>query len=183
MKKIALIALLLLLTQTALAAPPTTSQRIGVVNSDEVLMTSRLGKDLANDLDAFRKTKLKEIETAGKALKAEEGRLKKKQEGLLRQRDLVGEEAFKKKVMAFEKEMRKFQETAMGWEQSKVTAERELLQKKQQLEKPFLARLLAVVSAVAQEQGYDVVLDRAAVLYSQRNNNLTDEVVKRLNKK
>jgi outer membrane protein len=95
----------------------------------------------------------------------------------------VGEEAFKKKVMAFEKEMRKFQETAMGWEQSKVTAERELLQKKQQLEKPFLARLLAVVSAVAQEQGYDVVLDRAAVLYSQRNNNLTDEVVKRLNKK
>jgi outer membrane protein len=183
MKTTALAILLIALTIPAFAAPPATGQRIGIVNSDEVLMTSKPGKKLASSLEKFRQKKLKEIEDGGKKLKAEEGRLKTEQEGLIRQRDLVGEEAFKTKVLAFEKKMRKFQEKAMIWEQSKVLGERELIRKKQELEKPFLQKLLAVAEAVAKEQGYDVVLDRAAVLYSQRNNNLTDEVVKRLNKK
>ena len=183
MKKIALALVLVALAAPAFAAPPASGQRIGVVNTDEVLMTSKPGKQLAKSLENFRNKKLKEIEDAGKKLKEEEGRLKTEQEGLLRQRDLVGEEAFKQKALGFEKKMRKFQEKYMGWEQSKVTAERDLLRKKQELEKPFLEKLLKVVNLVAKEQGYDVVLDRAAVLYSQRNNNLTDEVVKRLNKK
>ena len=83
-------------------------------------------------------------------------------------------EAFQKEAQALQGRMAALQESVMSGNQ-------ELALKEKELAAPILQKMSLMIETIAKEKGFDMVLDRAAILYGQSDADLTDELVKRYN--
>lgn len=166
MKKylLALVALL-----TLAAAPALAETSIGVVNIAKIMQDSKAASSVRNQLQAKQKSFQTELDTKEKALLAED-------QDLVKQKDKVEKDAFEKKVKAFREKA--------------ASAQREVQEKKAQLDKSFSASLEEIqktvqdiVKQVASEKKMTLVLSNAQVLYGDSSLDITEEVLKRLDAK
>lgn len=164
MKKIgALIILLALLV----AAPVLAEQKIGFVDVQRAVMSVEDGKAVKKKLESFAKKKKGELEKAQDDLKAMKEELEK-------QASLLKDDVKRKKALEFQQKVAEFQETYLK-------SEKELSSKQAELSKPILEKLERTINAIAKEQNYDVILEKAAVLFAKSNFDLTDEIIGRYN--
>lgn len=154
--------LALLGSTTALA-----QSKIAYVNVQEALATIKDGKKVQDQLKQILKDK-------EAALAKERDEIQKKGEELQKQRAMMSPEAFQKEAQTLQGRMAALQESVM-------TGNQELAMKEQELAKPILQKISQLIEQMAKERGYDMVLDRAAILYGQTDADLTDELIKRYN--
>ena len=166
MKKIVLAAL----TALALASSPALADsNLGVVNVAKIMQDSKAATSVRNQLQAKQKAFQSELDSTEKDLLAED-------QGLVKQKDKVEKDAFDKKVKAFR--------------EKDATAQRQVQEKKGQLDKAFAASLeeiqknvLDIVKQVSAEKKLTLVVSSAQVLYGDPSLDITDEVLKRLDSK
>jgi outer membrane protein len=166
MKKTILTAI----TAFALMAQPVfANTAIGFVNVTRIMQDSKAAASVRNQLQAKQKAFQTELDSKEKELLAED-------QALIKQKDKVEKDAFDKKVKAF-------REKAAG-------AQRQVQEKKAQLDKAFGASLeeiqksvIEIVKQVAAEKKLTLVLSSAQVLYGDTSLEITDEVLKRLDAK
>ncbi len=152
-----------------MAQPVFAETAIGFVNVSRIMQDSKAATSVRSQLQAKQKAFQTELNNKEKELQAED-------DALVKQKDKVEKDAFDKKVKAF-------REKAAG-------AQRQVQEKKAQLDKAFGGSLeeiqksvLEIVKQVAAEKKLTLVVSSAQVLYGDASLEITDEVLKRLDAK
>ena len=75
------------------------------------------------------------------------------------------------------------QKLVMGFEESKMRNQQEFQKRDQEISEPIIKKLRSIVSEVAKEKGYTLVIDTNSVVYAETSDDITDEVIKRYDAK
>jgi outer membrane protein len=149
-----------------------TELKIGVVDIQAAVAKTKEGQEAQKKLEALGTAKRKELDEKTAKIKAMEEELKK-------QLPLMNEKVKQEKLQAY-------QELAAETQKLYMDAQNEVATKQSELVEPIVKRLQDIISDVALEYGYTLILNKAAgavVLYNTPQLDLTDEVVKRYNRK
>jgi outer membrane protein len=101
-----------------------------------------------------------------------------KQAELARERDELERQASTLSRSAAEQRKAELQRKMTDLQSVFVDYQKDLQKRQNELTTPIVKRLMLVVSRAAEQDGYDVVLDKSAVPYSRRWLDLTERVVK-----
>ncbi|OFY98306.1 MAG: hypothetical protein A2070_12590 [Bdellovibrionales bacterium GWC1_52_8] len=144
--------------------------KIGVVDMQKALQTVEAGKTAKAQLE-------KEFNSKKKELQAEENSIKKLGDEFKKQSLVMNDEARAKKQGEIQERIMKFQEVT-------TRAQMEIQQKEQELTKPIVTRIRNIISELAKQKGYAIILEKNenTVLFSQDKDELTSEVISIYNK-
>lgn len=166
MKKLWMIAVASL---ALIASPALAETNTGVVNIGKIMQASKAATSVRSQLQAKQKSFQADLDAKEKALYAED-------QALVKQKDSADKAAFEKKVKDFRAKA--------------ATEQRQVQEKKAQLEKAFAGALEEIqktvndiVKQVATEKKLNLVVSASQVLYTDPALDITDEVLSRLDSK
>jgi len=161
--------ILLVFLFTLFSASALAQSNVAYVDLQEALLSSKDGKNIKSKLEKLAKKKKAAIEKA-------QADLLKEKEALEKQAEMMSEKVRREKAMAFQGKLAQLQESV-------AVSQRELAEEEARLSKPIMNKIRKEVESIAKERGYDLVLEKGTILYGSSDRDLTDELVKRLNKK
>lgn len=142
--------------------------KIGVMNVQKIIVTCDAGKEAKGRFD----TKMKKLQSS---FKAEEEALKGLQAEIKKKSSAWSEETKAEKAREFQKKGRELQ--------AKTEDARFEMKKMQDKElQPILKALEKVVDNYGKEKKFTAIMDAKNIIYFAKTVDITDEVVKRLNK-
>jgi len=163
MKKLIFSLAILLTVSTAFA-----QQKIGYINSDELLVSMPEAKKADAEISAYAKTFQDQLASMQKEL---ETKYKAYEAGVKTMTDATKE--------VKEKELNDLQNRIQSTQQS---AEEKIASKRQELLKPITEKADAAIQAVAKEKGYSYIFDANAggIIYALPSDNIIKEVKTKL---
>jgi outer membrane protein len=165
MKKIVLLLVMFLLMPILSHAAD--SMKLGSIDLQKVLNESETGKKAKSDLEALIKSKESGIEEKGKVIEKLKGEVEK-------QASVLSAEARKNKQDELEKLLRDYQRTVQD-------SQAEVKKKESELTDTILKDIRQTVEEIGREEGYTVIIEKGLVIYSDRNIDITDMVLKKYN--
>ena len=144
--------------------------KVGVVDMQKAIQASSAGKKAKKEVEG-------DFEKKKKDLKKKEDDLKKKVEEFEKKKAVLSDKVREEQQMDLQKEMMQFREE-LG--KSQMTIQ----QKERELTKPILEKLQKVITEIAKEKDFSVVLEKAeqSVMFAKSELDITDEVIKRADK-
>lgn len=148
--------------------------KIGVLEPQKVLDGTRNGKKIKDSLQEYVKSRQKIIDL-------EEEELKRMEEDLVKQKDVLSADAKKEKEESFRKRMMEYQRKVGALNQEVQTKKKEVLD-------DFNKNLEQIVRTIADKEKLSLVVEKgdngagALVIYSHPSLDLTDRVIKELDK-
>jgi outer membrane protein len=150
----------------------TETLKIGFVDAQKVLESSKEGKRVRGTMEEYVKSRQKIIDL-------EEQELKQIEEDLNRQGSLLSAEAKKVKQDNFQKKLVEYQKRA-------ADLNKEVQGKKFESLKDFNKKLEEAVKLIAEKEGYTFVLDRntdgGVVVYSRESYDITPKVIEQVDR-
>lgn len=143
------------------------SVKIGVIDLQKVVDESEAGKKASADLNILAKSKQSLIEEKGKTIE----RLKSDME---KQLSVLSEETKKSKNEELEKLWREYQRLLQD-------SDAELRKKDAELKKTILREIFEIAEKFGVEEGYSLIVDKGFILYSNKDMDITDKVIKKYN--
>ena len=143
--------------------------KIAVVDVEKVISDSKAGKSIQEQLSSRRESFQKEFS-------ARENNLMNSEKTLIEQKKSITAEEFTKKRKEFEKQLL---ETRGLFQKRRNSLDKGLGSALAQLRK----NIIQVTAEVADEEGYQVILTRDSVVIVQKEMEITDKVLARLDKK
>lgn len=168
MKHNTIIALCLMALALAFSPlAPAQATEVAVVNIQKIMKESKAANAIRSQVQAKQKDFQAELDKKEKSLQQEDQELAK-------QRNVLSQEAFKEKYTAFR--------TKAMEAQQEVRAKRAKLEKglAKALES-IQSKVTEIVAGVSKEKGFDVAVSGNLVLYTAEKNDITAEVLSRLN--
>jgi len=160
------------LIASAPAAGAADAMKIGYVDAQKVLDSTKAGKKAKESMEEFVKSRQKIVDL-------DETDIKQLQDDLTRQTAVLSPEARREKEEALQKKVFEYQKRAGD-------LNKEVQEKKKEVLDQFNKDLEGVVKKVADRGGYSYVLDRNAeggvILYAKDANDLTNDVIKEFEK-
>ena len=147
--------------------------KIGVIEPQKILEETKEGKKIKASLEDYVKTRQRLIESEEADLKKLQGDLAQAT-GLSQAAQEEKEEAFRKRAVAYQRHVQEL--------------ENEIQSKKREVLGEFSKKIEQVVNEIAEKEKFGLVLDKGEngpgtlVLYSHPSINLTDRVIKALDK-
>jgi outer membrane protein len=171
MKKILLVAVLglfLLLSSLAPVFAQEAALKVGVVDLYKAIQESNQGKKAKADLESMVKSKQEALESKGRAIE-------KLRTDLEKQGDALSETAKKNKADEYERLTREYQ-------RNMADSQNEIRKKESELLGRVVKQIGDIVTAIAQEEKYSLVLERAngVVLFVDASIDITDKVISQL---
>ncbi|EFL50028.1 outer membrane chaperone Skp (OmpH) [Solidesulfovibrio fructosivorans JJ]] len=136
--------------------------KIGIINLDDALSNSSVGKAALSGLKS-------RFESREKAIAAQGDNLKKMQNELQKKSVALSQDAMKSKAADFEAKARKYLDDRNKLQQEEQQAQQGVLQ-------PLLNRLQKVVSEYAAKNGYTIILEARSVPYYDPKMDVTSAV-------
>jgi outer membrane protein len=96
--------------------------------------------------------------------------LRKEKEDIEKQRGVLSKAALQKRI-------EKWQQQAVDLQTAYVDYNKELQNKQYELTQPILEKALSIISRLARQEGYDMVVDKQSVPYIRSDLDLTDRIV------
>jgi outer membrane protein len=145
--------------------------KIGLVDMQQALQSVDAGKKAKAQLEKEFNSKKKELETEKAAIDKAGAEFKK-------QSMVMSDDARGKKQAELQERVMKFQELTSR-------SQSEIQQKEQELTGPILTRIRGIITDLAKQKGYSVILEKNenTVLFSKDSDDLTTDVVTAFNKK
>lgn len=168
MKKINFILLTLLFFSSYLFADQYPNTSIGIIDINKVLTESKAAIDATKQIEKIQKKSEEES-------KSEDDLIIKERERLIEQQSVMAPEAFEVKVADFEKKVQTYQVER----QEKL---RKLDQMVQMARAKILDEVKPIINEYAKEVGVTVILEKNAVVMSADEMDMTEQVIKILNK-
>ncbi len=162
--------IILSLVLTVFTASPAMAQlHIATVDFQRALNEVDEGVTAMARLEGMRDEKMKSIEKM-------RNNLVQMQNELANQSAILSESARQEKEQAFNQAQAEYQQVAMGAEQEMQSAYMKIVDE-------FIAKMREVATAIAQEKGYNLVLEatESGVVFSSGIDDVTDELIKRYN--
>lgn len=165
MKTILLIGTTLLFSAVAVA-----DFKVGIVDMQKAIQSSSAGKKAKKEVEG-------DFEKKKKDLKKKEDDLKKRVEEFEKKQAVLSDKVRQEQQADLQKDMMQFREE-VG--KSQMTIQ----QRERELTKPILEKLQKIISEVAKEKDFSVVLEKAeqSVMFAKSELDITDEVIKRADK-
>ena len=144
--------------------------KIGTVDMQRAIQTVETGRKAKASLE-------KEFNAKKKDLQEEESKIKKMGEEFRKQSLVMSDEARTKKQGEIQERILKLQEQT-------ARSQGEIQKKEQELTEPIVTKLRQIISDLAKQKGYTVVLEKNEnmILFSLEKDDLTEEVISLFNK-
>ncbi len=168
MKKLIFTILIFILFSNNLFADQYPNTSIGIIDINKVLTESKAAIDATNQIEMIQKKSEEES-------KKEDELMIKEREKLIEQQSVMAPEAFEVKVAEFEKKVQSYQVQR----QEKI---RKLDQMVQSARAKILEEVKPILNDQATELGITIILEKNAVILSADEMDMTDKVIKTLNK-
>ncbi len=157
-------AAMLILPQTASA-----QSKIGYIDLQRALGMTKEGKSAKDKLQKEFDQKQKELD------KVQDG-VRKQKEDLESNASMLSDDTKRARAMQLQKDMYALQ-------QKFIQLQGELSQAEAKATKKIFDRMGPIIEQMGKELGYDMIVERSAVLYAKPDQDLTTELVKRFDKK
>jgi outer membrane protein len=143
--------------------------KIGIVDLMRALNESDSGKKAKADLEGLIKSKQSQLDTKGKEIEKLKGEVEK-------QSSVLSAEARKSKEDELERMVRDYQRLVSD-------SQAEVKKKEGEATGEIIREIRAIVDKIGEEGGYTMVIENAEgiILYSKKDLDLTDSVLKRYN--
>ncbi|MBL9027676.1 MAG: OmpH family outer membrane protein [Myxococcales bacterium] len=148
---------------SAPAAAPA-PMRFAVLDTRQVILNSEEGLRIQANLRKLSEAKQAEMAQRDKELGDEQDKLKK-------------EEKEKGSSAALEKRKTEWRQKVAGLQQAQLDFQREMLQKESELTKPMVQKIGNIVKNIAQQEGFDLVVDKNAVVFFRNELDITERVL------
>ncbi len=142
--------------------------KIGVVDMRKVFRESKMAQKLANDFFKEVQTKKRQVILKEKQLKSKEKKFKKEAKSLSKT-----EKA---------KKLRTLRQEAKELKNMKNDIEDQLRTKRQRIRIKIMTQIRNIINDYAKKYGYTIILPKGMLLYSQDTVDITDNIIKELNK-
>ena len=142
---------------------------VALIRMQEAIKDTKDGKKAESTLK-------KEIEDRQKKLQAEGEKIQKAMEDLRKQGMVMDEKSRAEKEGMIQRQVQ-------GFEESKMRNQQEFQKRDQEISEPIIKKLRSIVSEIAKEKSYTLVIDTSSVIYANDQDDITDEVIKRYDAK
>ena len=145
------------------------SENIAYLDLDNIVKNTKAGKSIINKLKVSKDSALKKFEQ-------KEKELKKAEEDINKQKNVLSKEELKNKISDFRKEIASFRK-----DREKLNND---LNKKriQELEK-FFKKITPIIAEYVEKKNIDIVLDKKNIFLANKNNDISNEIIKLINEK
>ena len=140
------------------------NDQIAYLDLDNVISNTKAGKLIINELKKSKKTALSKFEKKEKELKKIENDINK-------QKNILSEDELKKKITNFRKEISIFKN-----DKQKVI--NEFNQKKIDEFNKFFKKITPLIENYAKEKKIDIVLDKKNIFLASKKKDITQEIIK-----
>ena len=138
-------------------------EQIVYLDLDNVVISTKAGKSILSKLEKSKKSSLLEFEKKEKDLKKIEEEIKK-------QKNVISEDEFKKRLVKFRKEISEFQK-----DKQKVVTE--FNQKKKIEFREFFKKITPIIEQYVSEKKIDIVLDKKNIFLASKKKDITQEII------
>ena len=144
------------------------AEKIVYLDIDQVLNKTIIGKEIIKNLDTLRKKNLNDIQK-------KQTDLKEKRDKIQKQKNILSEEEFKAQAISLENEFRQFNQY-----NNKVSIE---FDKKKQTElDEFIKFIQPIIEDYIKEKSITIVLNKKNIFIASKDYDITDEIIKIVDK-
>ena len=143
--------------------------QIVYLDLDYVVMNSKVGKKILKKLEVSKKTALLKFEKKGEELKKVEDEIK-------RQKNIISEDELKKKLIEFRKEV-------SNYKKNRQKVINDFNQKKKVEFDEFFKKITPIIENYVSEKKIDIVLDKKNIFVASKKKNITQEIIKIIDSK
>jgi outer membrane protein len=140
---------------------------IAFVDMDKIIATSNAGKKIQTSLNKFGK---KENE---KFIKIE-ANLRKKEQEILKQKNIISKEEFDKKVKSFQEELQKLRE-------SKNEFNKNIIKKNKEATNKMVNEINKILTKYAADNSLSLVLQKKSIIIGKSDLDITPQILKEFN--
>ena len=137
--------------------------QIVYLDLDKVVSNTKAGKSILIKLEKSKKNALLNFEK-------KEAELKKIEEEIKSQKNILSENEFKKKLFEFRKEVNNFR-------QSRQNVINDFNQKKKIEFEKFFKKITPIIENYVSEKNIDILLDRKNIFVASKKKNITQEII------
>ena len=145
------------------------SENIAYLDLDKIVKNTKAGKSIINKLKASKDSALNKFEQKEKELKKAEVDINK-------QKNVLSKEELKSKISDFRKEIASFRN-----DREKLINDFNI-KKIQEFEK-FFKKITPIIGEYVEEKNIDIVLDKKNIFLANKNNDITNEIIKLIDDK
>ena len=145
------------------------SENIAYLDLDKIVKNTKAGKSIINKLKASKDSALNKFEQKEKELKKAEVDINK-------QKNVLSKEELKSKISDFRKEIASFRN-----DREKLINDFNI-KKIQEFDK-FFKKITPIIGKYVEEKNIDIVLDKKNIFLANKNNDITNEIIKLIDDK
>ena len=145
------------------------NENIAYIDLDNIIKSTKAGKSIINELKASKDSALKKFEKKEKALK-------KVEEDINKQKNVLSKEELKNKISDFREEIASFRN-----DREKLINDFNI--KKIKAFEKFFEKITPIIGEYVEEKNIDFVLDKKNIFLANKNNDITSEIIKLIDKK
>ena len=145
------------------------NENIAYLDLDNIVKSTKAGKSILNELKTSKESALKKFEK-------KEKELKKVEEDLNKQKNVLSKEELKNKISDFRKEIASFRN-----DREKLINDFNI-KKMQEFDK-FFKKITPIIGEYVEENKIDIVLDKKNIFLANKNNDISNEIIKLINEK
>ncbi|MBD1145078.1 OmpH family outer membrane protein [Pelagibacterales bacterium SAG-MED37] len=145
------------------------NENIAYIDLDNIIKSTKAGKSIINELKASKDSALKKFEKKEKALK-------KVEEDINKQKNVLSKEELKNKILDFREEIASFRN-----DREKLINDFNI--KKIKAFEKFFEKITPIIGEYVEEKNIDFVLDKKNIFLANKNNDITSEIIKLIDKK
>ena len=143
--------------------------QIVYLDLDYVVVNSKAGKSILKKLEESKKSALFKFEKKG-------DELKKIEDDINNQKNIISEEELKKKLIKFRKEVSIYQK-------DRKNVINEFNQKKKEEFEKFFKKITPIIENYVSERKIDIVLDKKNIFVASKKKNIPQEIIKIIDSK
>ena len=143
--------------------------QIVYLDLDYVVVNTKAGKSILNELENSKNIALSKFEKKGKELK-------KIEEEINKQKNIISEDELRKKLIEFRKEVSTYQK-------NRQTVINDFNQKKKSEFDKFFKKITPIIENYVNENKIDFVLDKKNIFVASKKKNITQEIIKIIDSK
>ena len=144
-------------------------ENIVYLDLDNIVKNTKAGKLIINQLKVSKDSALKKFEK-------KEKELKKVEEDINKQKNVLSNEELKKKISNFRKEISSFRN-----DREKLI--NDFNKKKIQEFEKFFKKITPIIGDYVKKENIDIVLDKKNIFLANKNNDITNEIIKLIDEK
>ena len=143
--------------------------KIVFVDMDKIIATSNAGKKAQSSMDKFAKKENQKFDSI-------EANLKKKEQDILNQKNIISKEELDKKVKSFQAEILKLRK-------EKVEFNRNIIKKNKEATSKMINEINKILTQYASDNSVSLVIQKKNIIIGKTELDITPEILKEINNK